>query len=201
MLPGGDVDTDTSSAVPTDRGSEADALFMRVYPAMVGLVRRIIDRDGSDRAALRTAEDVAVDVMAWARTRRLHDTDEATTRIAGRTLDRCVDLLLRPGLQVPLPPGLEVEDLADGDVLDDGARLEWTTSGLRLEELHVALADTDRRTRRVGTCCLAAGLSPEDTAALLDLRGDETVQALARIGEQLTAHRRSAALGATTGRQ
>lgn len=191
------METEVQRPGPTARGSEAHELFVRVYPAVVGLVRRVLDRPGVDARSLVEAERVAVETMAWARSRRLADTDAAVTRITSRVLDRCLGFLDGSARRVPLPPGLAAEDLADDDVLDDGARVEWTTTGLRLGELHDVLRDAPVRVRRVGVCCLGAGLAPEDVAALLDLRGDETLAALAEVADRLTTQRRSRALGSS----
>lgn len=186
---------------PIGASHDADALFERVYPAVVGLVLRVVDRSGRDRESQRLAAAEAVEVMVWARWRRLPDTDGSVARIAGRVLDRCVSLIEHRADRVPLPGGVSIEDLVDDDVLDDGAGHEWGTAGVRLDELHAVLAGADRRARRVGACVLAAGLPLEDAAALLDLRGDETVAALATVGERLTAHRRDAArVAASLGR-
>jgi DNA-directed RNA polymerase specialized sigma24 family protein len=191
------VETDVQHAGPIARRSEAHELFVRVYPAIVGLVRRVLDRPGVDVRSLTDAEQVAVEVMAWARSRRLADSDAAVVRIASRALDRCLERIEGSARRVPLPMGLVVEDLADDDVLDDGARVEWTTAGLRLGELHDALRDAPVRVRHVGVCCLGAGLAPEDVAALLDLRGDETLAALAEVAERLTGQRRSRVAGSS----
>ncbi|MBU6217040.1 MAG: hypothetical protein KGR17_10600, partial [Acidobacteria bacterium] len=130
------METDVQHAGPIARRSEAHELFVRVYPAVVGLIRRVLDRPGVDVRSLADAEQIAVEIMAWARLRRLPDSDAAVTRIAARALDRCLERIEGSARRVPLPTGLVVEDLADDDVLDDGARLEWTTTGIRLGELH-----------------------------------------------------------------
>ncbi len=191
------METDVQHARPIARRSEAHELFVRVYPAVVGLIRRVLDRPGVDVRSLADAEQIAVEIMAWARLRRLPDSDAAVTRIAARALDRCLERIEGSARRVPLPTGLVVEDLADDDVLDDGARLEWTTTGIRLGELHEALRDAPVRVRRVGVCCVGAGLAPEDVAALLDLRGDETLAALGELAERLTGLRRSRVTGAS----
>ncbi len=191
------METDVQHAGPIARRSEAHELFVRVYPAVVGLIRRVLDRPGVDVRSLADAEQIAVEIMAWARLRRLPDSDAAVTRIAARALDRCLERIEGSARRVPLPTGLVVEDLADDDVLDDGARLEWTTTGIRLGELHEALRDAPVRVRRVGVCCVGAGLAPEDVAALLDLRGDETLAALGELAERLTGLRRSRVTGAS----
>lgn len=191
------METDVQHAGPIARRSEAHEFFVRVYPAVVGLVRRVLDRPGVDVRSLADAEQVAVEVMAWARRRRLADSDAAVTRIAARALDRCLERIEGSLRRVPLPVGLVVEDLADDDVLDDGARVEWTTTGIRLGELHDAVRDAPVRVRRVAVCCIGAGLAPEDVAALLDLRGDETLAALAEVADRLTALRRNRVTGAT----
>ncbi len=191
------METDVQHARPIARRSEAHELFVRVYPAVVGLIRRVLDRPGVDVRSLADAEQIAVEIMAWARLRRLPDSDAAVTRIAARALDRCLERIEGSARRVPLPTGLVVEDLADDDVLDDGARLEWTTTGIRLGELHEALRDAPVGVRRVGVCCVGAGLAPEDVAALLDLRGDETLAALGELAERLTGLRRSRVTGAS----
>jgi hypothetical protein len=191
------VEIDVQHAGPVARRSGAHELFVRVYPAVVGLVRRVLDRPGVDLRSLADAEQVAVEVMAWARRRRLADSDASVTRITARALDQCLERIEGSARRVPLPMGLVVEDLADDDVLDDGARVEWTTSGFRLGELHDAVRDAPVRVRRVAVCCIGAGLAPEDVAALLDLRGDETLAALAEVADRITALRRNRVAGAT----
>ena len=168
------METDVQHAGPIARRSEAHELFVRVYPAVVGLVRRVLDRPGVDVRSLADAEQVAVEVMAWARRRRLADSDAAVTRIAARALDRCLERIEGSPRRVPLPTGLVVEDLADDDVLDDGARIEWTTSGFRLGELHDAV--------RVGDPAVADGEVARVELVERDA-GDHGVQRVAPRGE------------------
>ena len=168
-----------------------DALFERVYPAIVGIVVRIIDRDQVSADGLRIGRDVATDVLVTARAKHLDDADDSVTRVVSWALDRCLGLLDGIDARVPLPPGITASDLADADVLADGAGLEWTLEGIALEELRIALRDLSARCRRVGLLCLGAGLSLEDASALLDLRGDEATAALAEVGERMCLRRRT----------
>lgn len=168
-----------------------DALFGRAHPAVLGIVTRIVDRDRTSADALRLGREVATDVFVRARSKHLDDTDDSVTRVVGWALDRCLTLLDGIDARVPLPPGITAADLADADVLADGAGLEWTVEGLALDELRIALRDLPTRVRRVGLLCLGAGLSLEDTAALLDLRGDEATSALAEVGERMCVRRRT----------
>ena len=168
-----------------------DALFERAYPAVIGIVVRIIDRDRESADALRIGREVATEVLVTARSKHLDDADDSMTRVVGWTLDRCLGLLDGIDVRVPLPPGITAADLADADVLAEGAGLEWTLEGLALDELRIALRDLPARVRRVGLLCLGAGLSLEDTAALLDLRGDEATAALAEVGERMCVRRRT----------
>ena len=184
--------SERADAGAVDRGPEPfDALFQRAYPAVIGIVVRIIDRDLTSADALRVGRDVATDVLTVARSKHLDDTDESVTRVVSWAADRCLGLLDGLETRVPLPPGITAADLADADVLAEGAGLEWTVEGMALEELRIALRDLPARVRRVGLLCLGAGLSLEDTAALLDLRGDEATSALAEVGERMCVRRRT----------
>ncbi len=187
------MEIDVQHAGPVARRSGAHELFVRVYPAVVGLVRRVLDRPGVDLRSLADAEQVAVEVMAWARRRRLADSDASVTRITARALDQCLERIEGSARRVPLPMGLVVEDLADTIGQFEHAR----RPGFRLGELHDAVRDAPVRVRRVAVCCIGAGLAPEDVAALLDLRGDETLAALAEVADRITALRRNRVAGAT----
>lgn len=182
----------TTGIAPDDHRLAAgfDALFDRVYPALVGLARRVADPGRSDPGSRSVATDVAVEVMAWGRRRRLDDSDRSVSRLVGRTLDRSLTLLEDPPHLCPLPPDLEPSDLLDADVLPPDVERSWSTLGIPSRELRTALVDVDRRVRRVGLASLGAGLSLEDVAALLDLRGDEALDALAEVAERLTVRRR-----------
>ncbi|MBM3662147.1 MAG: hypothetical protein FJW94_04530 [Actinobacteria bacterium] len=166
-------------------------LLDRSFAGVVGLVRRVSDPSRSDPASLRAAVDIAVEVFAWARIRNLGDTDAGLTRVVRRALDRSLPLLTRPAHLCPLPVDLVPADLLDADLLTPETVTAWSTVGLSSQELRTALNDVDRNARRVGLATLGAQLTLEDTSALLDLRGDEALDALAEVAEQLTAHRRS----------
>ncbi len=167
-----------------------EPLFTRVFPAVVGLLRRVADPVGADPGCRNAAVDRSVEAFAWARVRHLDDSDRSVARVVARALDSGLELLVDPAHLCPLPADVEPADLLDGDVLTAELAQSWATLGIPSPELHTALVDVDRRARRVGLASLGAGLVLEDVAALLDLRGDHALDALAEVAERLTVRRR-----------
>lgn len=168
-----------------------DLLFLRTYPAAVGLARRVLDRDQVAPAGSRAmADEVATEALTRARVHRSADTEAATSRIMGWVADLCVGRLVGHPGRVALPDGARAEDLLPGDLLEQGIGAEWGQQGLPLAELQVALAGSRRRDRRVGLVCLGAGLTPLHTAALLGMDRGEVERRLRRIGIRLADRRR-----------
>lgn len=155
-----------------------DRLFDAVYPSAVGLARRVLDRDSEALASsMPVAEQIAQEAFARADGRHLRDDVRGTARIMARVADSCLDRLVGHPGRVPLHP-----ELLGPDIEFDGE--------LPMSELQEALCDLRRRDRRVGLLVLAAGLSPVEVAALLDLPLDETLRGLARVGTRLADGRR-----------
>jgi hypothetical protein len=186
---------DTIAVVaPAGRGSEFDLLFARTYPAVVGLARRVLDRDRTvPSASDPVAEEVAVESLTRARVHHLRDTDRSTHRIVGWAAELCLDRLIGHPGRVALPEGARADDLLPADLLEDGVGAEWDEHGLALWELQEALSGARRVDRRVGLVCLGAGLPPWQTAALLGMERDEVDESLARIGVRLADRRRVSA--------
>jgi len=157
---------------------DLETRFDSLYPAAVGLARRVLDRDGSALArSLPVAEELALDALVraagvggTARTLR-------PGRVVALLADGCLERLVGHPGTVPLHP-----ELLGPDIEFDGT--------LPMAELQEALCDLRRRDRRVGVLVLAAGLEPTQTAALLDLPLPETLRSLARIGTRLADGRR-----------
>ena len=171
--------------------SEFDMLFLRAFPAAVGLARRVLDRDQVAAAGSNAmATDVATEALTRAAVQKLSDTDGAVRRIMGWTADLCVGRMVGHPGRVALPEGAKAEDLLPDDLLATGIGDEWGRRGLPLSELQVTLVGSRRRDRRVGLVCLGAGLTPLHTAALLGMDKDDVDRRLRRIGIQLADRRR-----------
>jgi DNA-directed RNA polymerase specialized sigma24 family protein len=152
--------------------------FERDLPAMVGLARRVLDREQASAASREVAEHVAVEAFAARRRRRRPIEPEALTTAAVRsTLDGCLDRLVgHPGI-------VSVHADALGEQVDfDGE--------LPLSELHDALEGMRRGDRRVGLLVLAAGYRPEQAACLLDTSLEDVLERAGRIGTRLADARR-----------
>ena len=189
--PGADT---TAGGARADSGTDFDLSFERVYPAVVGIARRVLDRDrsatpGSDRAA----DDIAVEVMTKARVHHFGDTDRAAEHIVGWTADVCLSRIIGHPGRVALPDGARADDLLTADLLEDGVGTEWDVHGLALWELQEALSGARRWDRRVGLLCLGCGLSPLHTAVVLGLKADAVTASLARVGVRLSDRRRVSA--------
>ena len=181
---------ETVAGRPRSSG-DFDLLFARAYPAVVGLARRVLDRDhvAPSGSAAMTA-DVATEALTRARVQRLSDTDAALRRIMCWAADLCVGRLVGHPGRVALPDGAKAEDLLPEDLIEDGVGLEWGQQGLPLAELQAALVGARRRDRRVGLVCLGAGLTPMHTSALLGLEPEDVERRLRRIGVRLADARR-----------
>lgn len=168
--------------------------FERVYPALVGLLRRVLDRNrvapGSSDAVV---EDVAIEALTRAKVHRVADTDRAAERVVGWTAEMCIDRLIGHPGRVPLPDGAGARDLLPADLLDHGVGTEWDDHGLALWELQEALAGARRSDRRVGLVCLGCGMPPLQTAVLLGLEPAAVDASLRRIGTRLADRRRVSA--------
>lgn len=178
-----------------DRGpSEFDALFERVYPAVVGLVRRVLDRQRVAPASSDpVVEEVAIEALTRARVHRFADTDRAAERVVGWVADLCIDHLIGHPGRVALPLGATAADLLPEDLLGRGIGTEWDEHGLALWELQEALAGARRTDRRVGVVCLGCGMPPLQTAVLLGLQRHAVESSLRRIGTRLADRRRVSA--------
>jgi hypothetical protein len=168
-----------------------DLLFLQAYPAAVGLVRRVLDRDQvAPEGSGAMATEVATEALTRARVHRLSDSDASTHRIMGWVADLCVGRMVGHPGRVALPEGAQADDLLPQDLLDQGVGAEWRFRGLPLAELQMALVASRRRDRRAGLVCLGAGLTPVHTAALLGLDIDAVQRSLRRVGVQLADRRR-----------
>lgn len=188
------TDETTVGAARAGSGTDFDLLFERVYPAVVGIARRVLDRDrsaapGSDRAA----DDIAVEVMTRARVHHFGDTDRAAEHIVGWTADACLTRIIGHPGRVALPAGARADDLLTADLLEDGVGAEWDVHGLALWELQEALSGARRSDRRVGVLCLGCGLTPLHTAVVLGVTTDAVDASLARVGVRLSDRRRVSA--------
>jgi hypothetical protein len=168
-----------------------DLLFLRAYPAAVGLARRVLDRDQVAPHGSGTASaEVATEALTRAKVHRLSDTDASMSRIMGWVADLCVGRLVGHPGRVALPEGAKADDLLPADLLEQGIGAEWGQQGLPLAELQVALVASRRKDRRVGLVCLGAGLTPVHTAALLGMDRGSVERRLRRLGVQLADRRR-----------
>jgi hypothetical protein len=184
----------TQVVAPARRGSDFDLLFARTYPAVVGLARRVLDRDRTAAVASDpVADEVAVEALSRARVHHLRDTDRAAERIVGWAADLCLARLIGHPGHVALPAGARADDMLPADLLEDGVGTEWDVHGLALWELQEALSGARRVDRRVGVVCLGCGLPPLQTAALLGLDLDDVTESLGRIGVRLADRRRVSA--------
>ena len=126
--------------------SEFDMLFLRAFPAAVGLARRVLDRDQVAAGSNAMATDVATEALTRAAVQKLSDTDGALRRIMGWTADLCVGRMVGHPGRVALPEGAKAEDLLPDDLLATGIGAEWGRRGLPLSELQVTLVGSRRRT-------------------------------------------------------
>lgn len=173
---------------------DVDLLFARTYPAIVGLARRVLDRDRVAGAASDAmVDEIAVESMARARVHHLADTDRSTARIVGWAADLCLARLVGHPGRVALPAGAGADELLPADLLEDGVGAEWDEHGLALWELQEALSGARRQDRRVGVLCLGCGMPPAQTAVLLDLTDGQVLQSLHRVGVRLADRRRVSA--------
>lgn len=174
--------------------SEFDLLFDRTYPAIVGLVRRALDRKRVAPAASDpVVEEVALEALTRAKVHHFADTDRAAERIMGWTAELVLDRLIGHPGRVALPLGAEASDLLPDDLLADGVGAEWDEHGLALWELQEALSGARRNDRHVGLLCLGCGLPARQTAALLGLAPSTVSESLTRIGTRLADRRRVSA--------
>lgn len=174
--------------------SEFDRLFARTYPAVVGLARRVLDRDGvASSASEPIADEVAVEALSRARVHRLGDTDRAAERTVGWAAELCLDRIIGHPGRVALPPEVGADRLLSADLLEDGVGAEWDDHGLALWELQEALAGARRVDRRIGVLCLGCGLPPRQVGALLGLDDRAVTAGLDRIGVRLSDRRRVSA--------
>lgn len=172
-------------------------LFSRAYPAAVGLGLRVLDRHRQAADQSRAlAEDLATEALARARVKHLRDTPESLARVTAWTADLCLPHLAGHPGRVPLPPGIGPADLLPEDLLADGGE-ELLRDGLSLDELQAALMGLPRRTRRVGLVCLGAGLSVDETAALLGADPGDVSGRIERIARRLADRRRIGVVAAT----
>ncbi|MBS1837680.1 MAG: hypothetical protein JST64_08280 [Actinobacteria bacterium] len=179
---------------PVRHSPEFDALFDRAFPAVVGLVRRALDRH---RAAASSSdpvvEEIAIETLAKAKVHRFADTDRAAERIVGWAAELSLDRMIGHPGRVALPSGARAEDLLPQDLLDEGVGAEWDHHGLGLWELQEALAGARRVDRRVGVVCLACGMPPSQTAILVGADPVAVEASLRRIGTRLADRRRVSA--------
>jgi len=174
--------TDDASLSPHPAASGAtdhiDRLFDRVYPSAVGVARRVLDRDGvALGSSLPLAEEIAMEAFVRCAGPQLRDDHRGVAKVMCRVADSSLDRIVgHPGM-VPLHP-----ELLGAEVEFDG----W----LPISELQQALCDLRRTDRRVGVLALAAGFTPTEVSALLDLALDETLRRLARVGVRLADGRR-----------
>lgn len=174
--------------------SEFDLLFDRAYPAVVGLVRRVLDRNRvAPVASDPVAEDVAIEALTRAKVHRFGDTDRAVERVVGWAGELCLDRMIGHPGRVVLPAGAQAADLLPADLMDDGVGAEWDAHGVALWELQEALSGARRVDRRVGVICLGCGMPPSQAAILLGLDPSALDAALGRIGTRLADRRRVSA--------
>lgn len=180
---------------PSERArSEFDLLFDRTYPAVVGLIRRVLDRGRVAAASSDpVVEEVATEALTRAKVHRLNDTDRAAERVVGWAAELTVDQMIGHPGRVGLPVGARAVDLLPPDLLDGGVGSEWDDHGLALWELQEALAGARRVDRRVGVVCLGCGMPPAQTAVLLGLDAAAVASSLDRIGTRLADRRRVSA--------
>ena len=174
--------------------SEFDRLFARTYPAVVGLARRVLDRDGvASSSSEPIADEVAVEALSRARVHHLGDTDRAAERTVGWAAELCLDRIIGHPGRVALPPEVGADRLLSADLLEDGVGAEWDDHGLALWELQEALAGARRVDRRIAVLCLGCGLPPRQVGALLGLDDRAVSAGLDRIGVRLSDRRRVSA--------
>lgn len=174
-------------------GAGFDLLFERACAGVVGLARRVLDRNReAPSLSDPVADEVAVEAFARARVHHLGDNEHAMQKVVGWTADLCLEHLIGHPGRVPLPDGARADDLLPADLLEDGVGAEWDVHGLALWELQEALAGARRTDRRVGVVCLGAGTAPGDAAVLLGLEEPEVRTSIARIGTRLADRRRVA---------
>jgi len=170
-----------------------DLLFEQACPGLVGLARRVLDREREAPALSDpVAEEVVIEAFSRARFHHLGANEGAVRRVTSWVADLCLDRLIGHPGRVALPAGSRADDLLPADLLEDGVGTEWDVHGLPLWEMQEALAGARRTDRRVGVICLAAGTTPAETAALLGLSEAEVGSALSRIGTRLSDRRRVA---------
>lgn len=172
------VDEVDGGGVPRRRGAgfRDAAWFDREYPRMVGVVRRVLDREHRSDASLAAAEDICVE--AFSRTGRSRDGDDARSdRVLRRCLNGCMDVLVGHPGTVPVHPDLL------GAEFDLGDRMP-------LAELHQALSSMGTTDRHVALLCHAAGYAPSEVAALLRRPLDDVLGRLARTATRLADARR-----------
>lgn len=175
----------TAPADAVDPVDPVDAWFDRVYPQVVGVVRRVLDRDGRVPSSTTLAEQVCTEAFSRRRGPG-RDQERATTAVLGRALDLCLDELVGHPGSVPVRPELVGDEFAAGDVVS-------------LSELQTALSSMRRDDRRVGLLVLAAGYSPADAAALLQVPLDEVLGHLGRVGTRLEDGRRLGLVAGSSG--
>jgi len=183
---------DTAAATSSEAArGEFDLLFERVYPAVVGLVRRVLDRQRiAPVASDPAAEEIAIEALTRAKVHRFADTDRAAERIVGWAAELCLGRLIGHPGRVALPDGASATDLLPADLFEAGVGAEWAEHGLALGELQEALSSARRTDRRVGIVCLGCGMPPVQTAALLGIDTAQVHASLARIGTRLADRRR-----------
>lgn len=171
-----DADRQVDPAHRAGADERFDRWFTRDYPAMVGVARRVLDRDLRSPASARAAQDIVIEAFSRLRWSRRRD-GAATGALLRRTLDGCMDGLVgHPGV-VTMPP-----DVVGTNLGPDGSLPLW--------ELHDALASMRSGDHHVGLIALAGGYSPTDTAALLQRPLEEVLSRLARIGTRISDARR-----------
>ena len=189
-----DAPPEVQVVAPVERHSDFDLLFARAYPAVVGLARRVLDRDRTAPAASDPiADEVAVEALTRARVHHLRDTDRGAQRVVGWAAELCLARLIGHPGHVALPEGAQADQLLPADLLEDGVGAEWDDHGLALWELQEALSGARRVDRRVGVVCLGCGLPPWQTAAVLGMDPDHVSESLGRIGVRLADRRRVSA--------
>ncbi|MFZ4517634.1 MAG: hypothetical protein ACOYOP_04560 [Microthrixaceae bacterium] len=182
----------TTGTAPAVVPSGFDLLFLRAYPAAVGLVLRVVDRHRqAPERSREMAEEIVTGPLTTARIRNLDDSDRSLARVIGWTADELAEVLVGHPGRVGLPPGLHADELLPSDLVAEGAAVDLVMEGLALDELQDIVSSCRPRVRRIGIVCLGAGLSPEDTAALLGETPARVADALARIGRRLGDRRRA----------
>lgn len=156
--------------------------FERDYPRLVGLARRVLDRDGRAATSLGAAEDVVVEACSRVARRRRRSSEGPAGDVVGRTLDGCLDLLVGHPGRLVVEPGAPSDGDATGDPAPLGEVAMW--------ELHEALATMRTADRHVGLLVLAAGYSPEEAAALLERSVRDVAARRERVLERLGDARR-----------